>query len=187
VKNLPVMLIVVGCVAIGNVDAEVITSNGFTLHSSELGGQLTHAQVFSGFGCSGANISPALEWADAPEGTESFAVTMYDPDAPTGSGWWHWLIFDISADTSALKSDAGNPDRGLAPKDSIQSTTDFSAKGFGGACPPEGARPHSYIFTVYALDIGKLELDENSPPAMVGFFLNQHALAKASLIAYYNR
>jgi hypothetical protein len=162
-------------------------ADGFTLKSADLGGQLTEAQVFSGFGCSGGNVSPALEWTGAPGRTQSFAVTMYDPDAPTGSGWWHWLIFNIPADTSGLKSDAGDPDKDLAPKGSIQSVTDFGEKGFGGACPPEGSKPHTYIFTVFSLDVDKLDLGEHTTPALVGFMLNQHVLAKASLVAYYNR
>ena len=181
-KRLFAMLIALSCLAAGSACAD-----GFTLKSADLGGQLTETQVFSGFGCSGANVSPALDWTNAPGRTKSFAVTMYDPDAPTGSGWWHWLIFNLPADTGGLKSNAGDPAKNLAPESSIQSVTDFGAKGFGGACPPEGAKPHTYIFTVFALDVDKLDLDENTTPALVGFSLNQHVLAKASLVAYYNR
>ncbi|MEK6776035.1 MAG: YbhB/YbcL family Raf kinase inhibitor-like protein [bacterium] len=159
----------------------------FTLTSGDLKGQLTETQVFAGFGCNGKNISPSLKWMDAPKETKSFAFTVYDPDAPTGSGWWHWLIFNISSDINELKTDAGNPQKGLAPKGSIQSVTDYGKPGFGGACPPEGDKPHRYIFTVYALDVANLDLDEKASPAMVGFMLNQHAIAKASLIAYYGR
>ena len=80
----------------------------FTLSSRDLGGQTTKTQEFNGFGCSGENISPQLSWANAPEGTKSFAITMYDPDAPTGSGWWHWLVFDINANVNELVANAGN-------------------------------------------------------------------------------
>jgi Raf kinase inhibitor-like YbhB/YbcL family protein len=162
-------------------------AQGFTLKSDDLSGQLTETQVFSGFGCSGKNISPSFKWIDAPKDTKSFAFTVYDPDAPTGSGWWHWVIFNIPSDINELKADAGNPQKDLAPKGSIQSVTDFGKPGFGGACPPQGDKPHRYIFTVYALNTAKLDLDEKASPAMVGFFLNQHAIAKASLIAYYGR
>jgi Raf kinase inhibitor-like YbhB/YbcL family protein len=148
---------------------------------------LTESQVFSGFGCTGKNISPSLNWINAPKDTKSFALTVYDPDAPTGSGWWHWVVFNIPSDIGELKADAGNPQKGLTPKGSIQSITDFGSLGFGGACPPKGDKPHRYVFTVYALDVAKLDLDEKAPPAMVGFFLNQHVIAKASLIAYYGR
>jgi hypothetical protein len=143
--------------------------------------------VFSGFGCTGKNISPSLKWINAPKDTKSFAFTVYDPDAPTGSGWWHWVIFNISSGINELKADAGNLQKGLAPKGSVQSVTDFGMPGFGGACPPEGDKPHRYIFTVYALKVEKLDLDEKALPALVGFFLNQHTIAKASLMAYYGR
>ena len=159
----------------------------FTLKSDDLEGQLTESQVFSGFGCSGKNISPSLKWVNAPANTKSFAVTVYDPDAPTGSGWWHWVIFNIPANVSELKADAGRIEKKLAPVGSIQSLTDFGKPGFGGACPPQGDKPHRYIFTVYALSIPKLELDEKTPPAMVGFMLNSNLIAKASLISYFQR
>ena len=131
----------------------------FTLISSDLQGQLTEAQVFSGFGCEGKNISPTLKWVNAPDSTKSFAVTVYDPDAPTGSGWWHWIIFNISSDVNELKANAGNLQNGLAPKSSIQSITDYGKPGFGGACPPKGDKPHRYIFTVYAIDVDEFDLD----------------------------
>jgi Raf kinase inhibitor-like YbhB/YbcL family protein len=162
-------------------------AENFTLTSKDLGGQLTMTQVFSGFGCTGKNISPQLQWKNAPAGTKSFAVTVYDPDAPTGSGWWHWVIFNIPASVTQLAADAGNPAKGLAPKGSIQSTTDYGKPGFGGACPPKGDKPHRYIFTVYALKVEKLDLDSTASPAMVGYNLNQNALAKASLTSYYGR
>lgn len=164
-----------------------VQAEGFTLVSKDLGGQLTNAQVFAGFGCTGKNISPQLQWKNAPAGTKSFAVTVYDPDAPTGSGWWHWVLFNIPASVSQLPADAGNPAKNLAPKGSIQSITDYGKPGFGGACPPVGDKPHRYVFTVYALKVEKLELDATASPAMVGFNLNQNALAKASLISYYGR
>ncbi len=159
----------------------------FTLKSDDLGGQFTEDYIFSGFGCQGKNISPSLKWSNAPKNTKSFAVTMYDPDAPTGGGWWHWLIFNIPSSVHELKRGAGNPKGKLAPKGSIQSITSFGSTGYGGPCPPEGDRPHRYIFTVYALDVEKLDLDANTPPNMVGFFLNMHAIQKASIIAYYGR
>lgn len=159
----------------------------FTLRSDDVAGQLTNAQVFSGFGCTGKNISPALKWVNAPPETKSFAVTVYDPDAPTGSGWWHWLIFNIPADTVELKADAGRIESNLAPPGSVQSLNDYGKTGFGGACPPQGDKAHRYVFTVYALSVPKLDLDENALPALVGFMLNSKAISKASLISYYQR
>ena len=159
----------------------------FTLKSDQIGGQLTIDQVFSGFGCTGKNISPQLKWTNAPKNSKSFAITVYDPDAPTGSGWWHWVIFNIPPDATGLVTDAGNPQKNLAPKGSVQSMTDYVKPGFGGACPPQGDKPHRYVFTVFALDIAKLDLDEKANAALVGFMLNGHAIEKASLISYYGR
>ena len=163
--------------------ASFLFADNFTLSSSDLKGQLTNKEVFSGFGCSGENISPELSWKDAPKGTKSFAITVYDPDAPTGSGWWHWVVFDISKDKFTLPSGFGNSES----KDVIQSMTDFGKTGFGGACPPKGDKAHRYIFTVHSLDIETISLDKNSNPALVGYYLNAHSLAKASLISYYGR
>jgi Raf kinase inhibitor-like YbhB/YbcL family protein len=159
----------------------------FTLKSTDIGGQATNKQVFKGFGCTGDNISPELSWQNVPAGTKSFAVTMYDRDAPTGSGFWHWVIFDVPADVAELKSGAGDLSKSLAPAGSIQSLTDFGQPGYGGPCPPEGNGFHEYLITVYALKTAKLGLDKTATPAYVGFNLNANALAKASLVMYYKR
>ena len=163
--------------------ASFLLGNNFTLTSSDLKGQLTKKQEFNGFGCSGENISPQLSWENAPKGTKSFAITVYDPDAPTGSGWWHWVVFDIPSNKTTLASGFGNNDS----KEAIQSITDYGKTGFGGACPPVGDKAHRYIFTVHALDIETLGLDKNTNAATVGYYINSHSLAKASLISYYGR
>ncbi len=159
----------------------------FTLKSNDLGGQITEKQVFNNFGCKGENKSPQLYWVSPPEQTKSFALTMYDPDAPTGSGWWHWIVFDIPKHVTELPDGAGNIENKQMPENVIQSITDFGSYGYGGPCPPEGDAYHAYIITVYALDVEKLGLDKNTNPATVGFYLNNHTIAKASLIAYYKR
>lgn len=159
----------------------------FTLSSNDLGGQLTNEQEFNGFGCSGDNTSPHLSWENAPEGTKSFAITVYDPDAPTGSGWWHWIVFNIPSNINALKTGAGDPSLNLLPKGSIQSSTDYGKPGYGGPCPPEGGGLHRYIITIYALDIQTIDLDTSANPALVGFYLNANMLGKASIISYYER
>lgn len=159
----------------------------FTLKSSNLGGQATIKQVFNGFGCKGENISPQLSWENAPAQTKSFVVTVYDPDAPTGSGWWHWLVFDIPANVNELKSGAGDILKNLIPQGAVQSKTDFGSYGYGGPCPPEGDDFHRYVFTIHALKVEKLGLDKNANPALVGFYLKQNTIAKASVIAYYKR
>jgi Raf kinase inhibitor-like YbhB/YbcL family protein len=158
-------------------------AEGFTLKSDDISGQLSNDQVFNGFGCNGKNISPKLTWENAPKGTKSFAITAYDPDAPTGSGWWHWVVFDIPKDKTTLERGFGNSEQ----KDIVQSITDFGKSGFGGACPPVGDKPHRYIFTIHALDVDKLGLDKNANAALVGFYLNSHTLAKSSVMAYYGR
>jgi Raf kinase inhibitor-like YbhB/YbcL family protein len=159
----------------------------FTLKSSDVGGQATEKQVFRGFGCSGENISPQLSWENPPAGTKSFAVTMYDPDAPTGGGWWHWLIFDIPASAKGLQSNAGDVKKHLAPKGSIQSVTSFGMTGYGGPCPPPGGGFHEYLITVFALKIDKLGLDDKATPAIVGYNIHANTIQKASIVMYYGR
>jgi Raf kinase inhibitor-like YbhB/YbcL family protein len=143
--------------------------------------------VYNGFGCQGANISPELRWENPPKDTKSFAVTVYDPDAPTGSGWWHWVIFNIPPSVHSLPRDAGKPDGGKAPEGSVQSMTDFAQPGYGGPCPPPGDKPHRYIFTVYALKVDQLPLKKEAPGAMAGFYLNQNKLSKATVTGTYGR
>lgn len=166
-----------------------INANGqtFTLKSNDISGQLTNKQVFVGFGCEGENTSPQLFWENAPEGTKSFAVTVYDSKAPTGSGWWHWLAFNIPANTKELKTNAGNPSLNIAPEGMVQSMTDFGSKGFGGACPPEGNGDHAYVFTVYALSTDKIDISADTPAAQVSYFIGANTIGKASIISYYKR
>lgn len=168
------------------ITVSALNAGTFTLYSNDLGGQLTKTQEFADFGCTGKNISPELHWSDAPEGTKSFAITVYDPDAPTGSGWWHWVVFNLPASTTSLPADFGNISKKQSPK-AVQSVTDYGKAGFGGACPPVGDRPHRYFFTVHALNIDHLELNENASPALVGYMINAHSIAKATLVSYYSR
>ncbi len=151
------------------------------------GEMLAAAQVFNGFGCQGQNVSPQVAWRNAPPGTRSFAVTLYDPDAPTGSGWWHWTVFNIPASTTSLPAGAGAAGSRQLPAGAVQGRTDFGAPGFGGACPPAGAQPHRYQLTVWALNTDKLPLDEQASGALVGFMLNAHSLGQARLTARYGR
>jgi Raf kinase inhibitor-like YbhB/YbcL family protein len=166
-----------------------VQSGSFALRSPDLpeGKPLPNAQVFNSFGCTGGNASPRLEWSGAPAGTKSFAVTVYDPDAPTGSGWWHWVVFNIPASVTSLPAGAGDANGVHAPKGAVQSQTDFGAPGFGGACPPAGDKPHRYIFTVHALKVDTLPLDAKAPGAMVGYYLTMNALGKASFTRTFGR
>ena len=148
-------------------------------------GRVDATHVYNGMGCTGQNISPALEWANAPAGTKSFAVTMYDPDAPTGSGWWHWVMYNIPAGTTSLPAGAGNGRN--APRGSTQGPTDFGSKGYGGPCPPVGDKPHHYHITVFALKVDKLDIPGNATSAYVGFNLNANKLATARVTGLFAR
>ncbi|MFY9326598.1 MAG: YbhB/YbcL family Raf kinase inhibitor-like protein [Georgfuchsia sp.] len=161
----------------------------FTLESPDLptGKPIPDDYVLNGFGCTGCNVSPALIWKNAPPETKSFALTVYDPDAPTGSGWWHWLVINIPADAKELVRGAGDLSSGKAPAGSMQTRTDYGMPGWGGPCPPEGDKPHRYIFTLHALKTDKLDLPQDAPGAMVGFNINGNTIAKASFIAFYGR
>ena len=140
-----------------------------------------------GFGCAGGNTSPQLAWSEAPAGTKSFAVTCYDPDAPTGSGFWHWLVVNIPASVSELALDAGNSKSAKLPPGALQTRTDFGAPGYGGPCPPPGDHPHRYLFTVFAVSADSLPVKADTSAAIVGFQLNFNTLAKAAIMGLYKR
>jgi hypothetical protein len=167
----------------------VQSQSPFALTSPDVhaGQQMADAQVFKGMNCTGGNISPALQWRGAPAGTKSFALTVYDPDAPTGSGWWHWVTYNIPAGTTRLAAGAGDPARALMPAGSAQGNTDFGGPGYGGPCPPQGDRPHHYIFTLYALDVPTIDVPASATAAYVGFNLHAHTIAKTALTATYQR
>lgn len=150
------------------------------------GGKLTDKQVFNGFGCLGMNESPEIKWSGAPAGTKSFAVTVYDPDAPTGSGWWHLVVYNIPANVTALAAGAGAADGKSLPAGAAMGRTDFGSKAYGGACPPPG-KPHRYIITVHALKAEKIEVPEDASAALIGFNLAGNRIGKAELVATYGR
>src|SRR3954447_12770885 len=161
----------------------------FTLTSESFkdGDYLGPDQVLSenfGFGCAGGNISPQLSWSGAPEGTRSFAVTCYDPDAPTGSGFWHWVVVNIPADVTSLPAGASS---GGLPAGALETRTDVGKPGYAGACPPEGDHPHRYLFTVFAVGADSLPVEADTSAAVVGFQLNFNTLAKASLMGLFKR
>ncbi len=142
--------------------------------------------LFNGAGCTGANVSPALSWSGAPTETRSFAITVYDPDAPSGSGWWHWMVYDIPANVASLSKGAGNIG-GVLPNNAKQGMTDYGVKQWGGPCPPEGDKPHRYVFTIFALPFESLDVPDNATSALIGFNLNASALVTASFTAMYGR
>ena len=160
----------------------------FAVESDDMaeGAALSNAQVYDSFGMSGDNISPGLRWSGFPAETQSFAVTCYDPDAPTGSGFWHWVAVNIPASVTELAAGAGQDDAGL-PGDAFHVRSDFGTKAFGGAAPPEGDRPHRYFFAVHAVDVEALDVNGDVAPAIVGFNLAFHTLARAVITPTYAR
>ncbi len=161
----------------------------FTLTSPTLkdGATIGMDHVFNGFGCSGKNVSPALAWSGAPAGTRSLALTVYDPDAPTGSGWWHWTVVNIPATARSLPAGAGSSAPAGLPKGAVQGRTDFGKPGWGGPCPPAGDKPHRYVFTLWALKVDKLDLTAESSGAMVGFNLHANVLGTATITPVFGR
>jgi hypothetical protein len=161
----------------------------FTLSSSEIraNAMIPQSFEFNGFGCTGKNKSPALNWSGAPKGTKSFAVTVYDPDAPTGSGWWHWVVIDIPADVTGLAPGAGALNSTTLPKGAVQVRIDYGVNAWGGPCPPPGDKPHRYVFTVHAVKAEKLEIPPDATAALAGFMINANSLGKASFTARYGR
>lgn len=158
-------------------------AGAFELSSPDFpaGGKLPDSAVLAGFGCTGGNRLPALRWRDPPPGTRSFALSLYDQDAPTGSGFWHWMAIDVPPDLRRI--DAGP----ILPEGAAMARNDYGAQGYGGVCPPEGDPPHRYVFKITALDVAALQAPLDTSAALVGFLIHQHAIATTSVTATYGR
>jgi Raf kinase inhibitor-like YbhB/YbcL family protein len=163
------------------------SSRTFKLSSPDMqsGGTMPLRHVFNDWGAQGENKSPSLEWSGLPDGTKSLALTVYDPDAPTGSGFWHWVVFNISPKVNGLPQDVAS--HGGVPAPAIEGRTDWGKPGYGGACPPPGAPAHRYIFTLYALGVEALPLDNQASAAMVGFMITMNKIGETSFIVHYGR
>ena len=164
------------------------TAGKLTLVSPDIGqgNTIPADQVFNGFGCKGKNISPALFWSGAPAGTKSFALMVHDPDAPTGGGFWHWVVYNIPADATQIPAEAGDPKKKGMPAGAVQGRNDFGAAGYGGPCPPPG-KPHHYHFRLYALKVPKLDVPADATPAVIGSNVNANKLAESDLVGLYGR
>jgi Raf kinase inhibitor-like YbhB/YbcL family protein len=169
--------------------ATAASGANFTVTSPDIhdGATIPMVHVFNAGGCTGQNQSPALSWSGEPAGTQSFAITMFDPDAPTGSGWWHWTVANIPANVHSLPQNAGAGQPGELPPGAVEGRTDFGFSHYGGPCPPVGDHPHRYQITVYAVKQPKLPLDTQSSGAMVGFLLHFNTLAAARITGHYGR
>ncbi len=163
---------------------ELLPSVGtFTVSSDDIrdGEQLGEAFTFAG-----GNLSPQLEWSGFPEQTRGFVVTCFDPDAPTPSGFWHWLLLGLDPSTTSLPRGAGAEGNGGVPAGAFHVRSDFGSKAYGGAAPPPGDQVHRYYFVVHAIDVDKLDVDENATPAVVSFNLAFHTLARALITPVYS-
>lgn len=162
---------------------------GFTVTSENIhnGGRVPMAQVLDRLGCIGKNISPQLSWSGEPARTRSFAITMYDPDAPTVHGWWHWIVFDIPARVHSLPENAGGANAARLPAGAVEGRNDFGFPHYGGPCPPAGDRPHRYVITVYALKVARLPPNARESGADLVSSLRSDAIASTQLIGHYGR
>ena len=152
----------------------------FTLDSDDVADGQPLGREFAHSSAGGDNVSPQLSWSGYPSSARGFVVTVYDPDAPTGCGFWHWVLVNLPASTTELARGAGSVN-GLLPAGAFHVRNDFGEQAYGGAAPPPGDRPHRYVFAVHALDTAGLDVDESASPAYVGFNLTFHAVARATL------
>jgi Raf kinase inhibitor-like YbhB/YbcL family protein len=182
-----------GVLAIATIVSFVSIAQAFELKSPDLAGQsFSNKFVFKGLGCQGDNLSPALTWTAPPEGTKSFALMVHDPDAPTGgAGIWHWVVINIPVTARSLEQGAGSGDFAKLPAGSVQINNDYFGMtgnpGWGGPCPPKGAKPHAYNFTLYALKVEALKLSPTATASQVGFIVNINSIGKAQMTANYGR
>lgn len=188
VMRAPLMLLLFASIA-SSLGCSPARSRQFTLRSADIqaGGDIPRRFEFSGFGCKGENRPPELHWLDAPPGTKSFAVTVFDRDAPTGSGWWHWIVVNIPAHINRLPQGAGDRSGSALPEGAQQFRNDYGAQGWGGVCPPVGVRNHRYLFSVYALRVGKLNIPPGASAAYVGYVIQANAIGRSQFFALYGR
>lgn len=177
-----ISLILTGC-GISSLPYDHAKSSNFSLSSPVLtqGHTFANPQLFNSWGCTGMNTSPQLKWTNPPAGTKSFAITLFDPDAPTGSGWWHWIAINIDDAVRSLPTDAGNKNMMNMPKGSHMVINDFGYAGYGGPCPPPNSKPHNYTLTLYALDVEKIDIPKDASGALAGYNILQHVIGKTVL------
>ena len=160
-----------------------LSTQALTIGSNDIaaGKTISNEYVFNGMGCSGKNISPEVHWADAPKETKSFALTVYDPAAPTGSGFWHWIVYNIPATSKGFEKGWKS-----SAETGTEIANDYGIAHFGGPCPPPG-KPHPYIFTIHALNTEKLDLPAGATNAVARFMIEGATIKKENFKAYYGR
>jgi Raf kinase inhibitor-like YbhB/YbcL family protein len=187
IRTAALVLAGTGIVAAGQ-SAQATKVAKLRVSGPDLGHGYPEAYTANAFGCIGGNQSPALHWEGAPAGTKSFVVTLYDPDdRDNPSGWWHWVVYDIPANVSDLAVGAGVDKSTKLPAGTKQGRTDLGNQAYHGPCPDKGDKPHRYTFTVYALDVEKLAVDDGSSGAMVTETAREHALAQGKLVVLHGR
>lgn len=155
---------------------------------SRLASKVPEIYTLNSFGCTGGNQSPPLTWSGAPAGTQSFVLTLFDPDErSTPSGWWHWVVYDLPKDANSLPQNAGVAHSRLMPSGALQGRSDLGEDAYHGPCPARGDPPHRYTFTIYALKVAKLPVPADSSGAMVTSIAQDYVLGKAQFIAHYGR
>jgi Raf kinase inhibitor-like YbhB/YbcL family protein len=161
----------------------------FTLTSPAFknGATIPNRYAYSGYGCTGRNTSPELDWTGAPADTKTFALTVFDPDARNGQGWWHWVVFNIPGSVTKLQPGAGSGSDALLPQGAVQGRNDFETVGYGGPCPPPGSPPHHYHFTLYALDEHVDGLSPLASGPLLVKTIRGHVLAKTELVGLFKR
>jgi len=161
----------------------------FKLTSPDVGPDKPLAQtfVYNSYGCHGENKSFALKWSDAPHGTQSFVITHFDPDALLGRGFWHWFMIDIPGSTTSLPRDAGNEDNSKLPEGAKHLKQSFGRAGYGGSCPPPSDKPHTYLVTVYAIKVPRLDIPADTSAAQALPIVEANALGKATLTYQFGR
>lgn len=179
-----------GALLLATVGAAGAADGKFTLASTSFktGGKIAKEFSLNGYGCTGGNISPELEWSGAPAGTKSFVITMFDPDEHgTPSGWWHWVMYNIPGSATHVPQGAGIPKSTALPAGTIQGRTDLGSLSYDGPCPDVGNPAHHYTLTIYALKVDKLDVPADSSGALVTYTAHDVTLATAKLIGLHAR
>jgi Raf kinase inhibitor-like YbhB/YbcL family protein len=172
----------------GTIAAPPKSAARLTVTAPDLDHGFPQAYTASAFGCTGKNLSPELAWSGAPAATKSVVVTLYDPDdRNTPSGWWHWVVYDLPASATGLAVGAGIEKGSNLPAGTKQGRTDLGNQAYHGPCPDKGDKPHRYTFTVVALDVAKLEVDDGASGALVTETAREHVIAKGQLVIRHGR